>query len=42
MHKKRCWYKDKDGENGPKLKPVEVVLVYCNLAKNNYQHTFLI
>ena len=28
--------KDKDGENIPKF--VEVVLVNCNLAKNDYQH----
>ena len=31
--------KDKDGENVPKLKSVEVVLVHCNLIKNDYQHT---
>ena len=31
--------KDKDGENVPKLKSVEVVLVHCNLVKNDYQHT---
>ena len=31
--------KDKGGENVPKLEPVEVVLVYCNLLKNDYQHT---
>ena len=31
--------KDKDGENMPRLEPVEVVLVYCNLVKNDYQHT---
>ena len=30
---------DKDGENMPRLEPVEVVLVYCNLVKNDYQHT---
>ena len=30
--------KDKDGENAPKLEPVEVVLVHCNLVKNDYQH----
>ena len=30
--------KDKDGENVPKLESVEVVLVYCNLVKNDYQH----
>ena len=31
--------KDKDGENVPKLKSVEVVLVHRNLVKNDYQHT---
>ena len=31
--------KDKDGENVPKLKSVEVVLVHCNLVKNGYQRT---
>ena len=31
--------KDKDGENVPKLKSVEVVLVHCNLVKNDYEHT---
>ena len=31
--------KDKDGENVPKLKSVEVALVHCNLVKNDYQHT---
>ena len=31
--------KDKDGKNMPKLESVEVVLVYCNLVKNDYQHT---
>ena len=31
--------KDKDGKNVPKLEYVEVVLIYCNLAKNDYQHT---
>ena len=31
--------KDKDGENVPKLKSVKVVLVHCNLVKNDYQHT---
>ena len=29
----------KDGENVPKLEPVEVVLVHCNLVNNNYQQT---
>ena len=31
--------KDKNGENVPKLGSVEVVLVHCNLVKNDYQHT---
>ena len=31
--------KDEDVENVPKLESVEVVLVYCNLVKNDYQHT---
>ena len=31
--------KDKDGENVPKLESVEVVLVHCNLVKNDYQHS---
>ena len=31
--------KDKDGENVTKLESVEVVLVHCNLVKNNYQYT---
>ena len=31
--------KDKDGENVPKLESVGVVLVHCNLIKNDYQHT---
>ena len=30
--------KNKNGENVPKLESVEVVLVHCNLAKNDYQH----
>ena len=30
---------DKDGEDVPKLESVEVVLVHCNLVKNDYQHT---
>ena len=29
--------KDKDGEDVPKLEPVEVVLVNCNLANSSYQ-----
>ena len=31
--------KNKDGENVPKLESVGVVLVHCNLVKNDYQHT---
>ena len=31
--------KDKDGKNVPKLESVEVVLVHCNLVKNDYQYT---
>ena len=31
--------RDKDGENVPKLKSVKVVLVHCNLVKNDYQQT---
>ena len=31
--------KDKNGENVPNLKIVEVVLVHCNLVKNDYQDT---
>ena len=30
---------DKDGEDVPKLESAEVVLVHCNLVKNNYQQT---
>ena len=28
---------DKNGEDGPKLESIEVVLVHCNLVNNNYQ-----
>ena len=31
--------KDKNGENVPKLGYVEVILVHCNLVKNDYQHS---
>ena len=31
--------KDKNGENVPKIEIVEVILVHCNLVKNDYQHT---
>ena len=31
--------KDKNSGNVPKLESVEVVLVHCNLVKNDYQHT---
>ena len=30
--------KDKKGENVPKLEIVEIVLVHCNLVKNDYQY----
>ena len=30
--------KDENGENVPHLEITEVVLVYCNIANNNYQH----
>ena len=30
--------KNKDGEHIPKLESVEVILVHCNLVKNDYQH----
>ena len=36
---KRGVDKDKDGQNLPKLESVEVVVVHCNLVKNDYQHT---
>ena len=29
---------DKNSVNVPKLESVEVVLEYCNLVKNDYQH----
>ena len=32
--------KDKDGENVPKLESVEVLLLHCNLAKNDCQSTW--
>ena len=31
--------KDKNAENIPQLESVEVVLVHCNLVKNDYQHS---
>ena len=30
---------DENSENVPKLESVEVVLVHCNLVKNDYQHS---
>ena len=30
---------DKNNKNVPKLESVEVVLVHCDLVKNDYQHT---
>ena len=35
---KKDFEKDKEGQNVPKLEYVEVVLVHCNLVKNDYQH----
>ena len=29
---------DKNSQNVPKLESAEVVLVHCNLVKNDYQH----
>ena len=37
--KKKDFDKDKDGKHVPKFEPVEVVLVHCNLVKNDYQQT---
>ena len=31
--------KDRNSADAPKLESVEVVLVHCNLVKNDYQHT---
>ena len=36
--KKKDVDQDKNGENVPKLESAEVVLVPCNLVKNDYQH----
>ena len=36
---KKDFDKDKNGENVPILESAEVVLVHCNLIKNDYQHT---
>ena len=36
--KKNC-DKENGGENVPKLESVEVILVHCNLVKNDYQQT---
>ena len=30
--------KNKNGENVPKFESAEVVLIHCNLVKNDYQH----
>ena len=30
---------DRNSENVPKLESAEVILVHCNLAKNDYQYT---
>ena len=34
--------KNKDGANVLKLESIEVVLVHCNLFKNDYQHTSIV
>ena len=36
---KKVAYRGKNGENVPKLESAEIVLVHCNLVKNDYQHT---
>ena len=36
---KKDFDSDKNSENVPKLESVEVVLVHCNLVKNDCQHT---
>ena len=36
---KKVLDKNKNGENVPKLESAEVVLIHCNLVKNDYQHT---
>ena len=36
--KKNIVDKDENSENVPKLESVKVVLVHCNLVKNDYQH----
>ena len=36
---KKVLDKNKNGEIVPKLESVQVVLVHCNLVKNDYQHT---
>ena len=33
---KKVAEKDKNSENVPKLESVEIVLVHCNLVKNDY------
>ena len=35
---KKAVDENKNGENVPKLESAEVVLVHCNLVKNDYQH----
>ena len=36
---KNFFDEDEDGKKSTKYESVEVVLVHCNLAKNDYQHT---
>ena len=35
---KKDVFQDKNGKNVPKLESVQIVLVHCNLVKNDYQH----
>ena len=37
---KKVVAKYKNGENVPKLEFLEVILVHCNLVKNDYQHNY--
>ena len=37
---KKVITKDKNDENVPKLEIIDVILIiHCNIVKNNYQHT---
>ena len=39
---KKVFDEGKNGENVPKLESFEVVLVQCNLVKNDYQNTSIV